>query len=265
MTSLIQTPLRYLSTRGSRHNGKPISAAAALDRRLHYFETRPDPTESPVQQPVRSWYDHGLGRSASAIAQNCDRLQSRHSLAWTMVITPSPVLIDALPNDMVPDLLSTLTEDILDHYYAERQMPTPPFSYVYHDKLNQHGQMQPHTHVILPGRLPPPDNITLTHYPADLKLLHTIANDQFRSHLDYQLGFGWEFHFGPQYDFTTPGTTYPPPVPMTDLALWLPQPSQPPPLPDRPTLQEPIDDDWLPNAIAPTRKRKEDEGPDLTL
>jgi hypothetical protein len=262
MTTPIQVRLRYLPPRARRRAA--TRPADKLQNLLEYCQARPDPTESPTELSPRTWHDHGLGSTTDTIAQNCAEHRSREVLAWTMIVSPSPILSQLIPPEAIPHALDILTQDILEEYYDERDLPVPWFSFVFHDKINKYGLPQPHTHVFMPGRLPPPNSRPLTHYPADLDLLHTIAHQQIYNRLDIDLGLGWEHYLRPEFDFL-PDRVYPAPVIPGDPELWLPELTQaPPPEPRIPPPDSTIDD-WIPFAIPLGRKRKDEEGPDLTI
>ena len=51
-----------------------------------------------------------MGINFGEIYQNCDRLQSKHVLAWTWVISPAPDLLALVPENEHRKLLYDLTE-----------------------------------------------------------------------------------------------------------------------------------------------------------
>ena len=58
------------------------------------------------------------------------RLQSKHVLAWTWVISPAPDLMELVPQDERRQLLYDLTERIVEDYYTERGFDVPEYSYI---------------------------------------------------------------------------------------------------------------------------------------
>ena len=83
------------------------------------------------------WNDRGLGVHQAEIMKNCERLQSKHVLAWTWVISPDPELMALIPESRRRDLLCNLTESVVEDYYTERGFDIPEYSYVLHQRMTK--------------------------------------------------------------------------------------------------------------------------------
>ncbi|MEZ4672244.1 MAG: hypothetical protein R3E39_30425 [Anaerolineae bacterium] len=156
MKAIIVTDFAYKGPkrkgRGTGHQG--------LRSTLKYLQYR-DNRNQHIQQGEEDerWVDHGLGQHYRAIFENCDKLQSKHVLAWTWVISPAPDLMALVPEDQRPELVLDLTERIVEEYYTSRGFEVPEYSYVLHDRMTQPEDsseplQQLHTHVVLPGTAP---------------------------------------------------------------------------------------------------------------
>ena len=140
-----------------------------------------------------------MGINFGEIYQNCDRLQSKHVLAWTWVISPAPDLLALVPENQRRKLLYDLTERAVEDYYTERGLDVPEYSYVMHSaktkpKDGELPQEHLHTHVVLPGTTP---SIAERHpvYNNAAKghdrLLREIATRHFAEELDQRIGVEW--------------------------------------------------------------------------
>lgn len=145
------------------------------------------------------WQDRGMGINFGEIYQNCDRLQSKHVLAWTWVISPAPDLLALVPENQRRKLLYDLTERVVEDYYTERGLDVPEYSYVMHSAKTKSKDGEPsqehlHTHVVLPGTTP---SIAERHpvYNNAAKghdrLLREIATRHFAEELDRRIGIEW--------------------------------------------------------------------------
>src|SRR5205085_3411140 len=93
------------------------------------------------------------------IVNNCNRLSSNRLLAWTWVVSPAPDLMALVPQESRQDLVVSLTEEIVETYYAARGVEIPEYAYVMHDRWTNAAegtepQQQLHTHVVLPATVP---------------------------------------------------------------------------------------------------------------
>ncbi len=156
MKAIIVTDFAYKGPkrkgRGTGHQG--------LRATLKYLQYRDNRNQHLQQdEDAERWVDHGLGRHYRAIFESCDKLQSKHVLAWTWVISPAPDLMALVPEDQRPELVLDLTERIVEDYYTSRGFEVPEYSYVLHDRLTKPEDdseplQQLHTHVVLPGTAP---------------------------------------------------------------------------------------------------------------
>ncbi len=175
-----------------------------LRGKLKYFQFRDDRDgHIPRQRALERWVDRGLGRDYRDILKACSRLRSKHVLAWTWVISPTPDLMALVPENRRRELLMNLTEQVVEGYYLARNMDPPEYSYVCHDRLTTPDPDEPdkppmqhlHTHMVLPGtvasveggRSPVYNNKNRRHDA----LFHTVATDTFARLLDAEIGPGW--------------------------------------------------------------------------
>lgn len=178
--------------RGTGHRG--------LRATLKYLQYRDDRNNHLAQaQGYERWQDRGMGINFREIYQNCDRLQSKHVLAWTWVISPAPDLLALVPENQRRKLLYDLTEQVVEDYYTERGLDVPEYSYVMHSaktkpKDGEPSQEHLHTHIVLPGttpsiaeRLPVYNNAAKGHD----RLLREIATRYFAEELDQRIGVEW--------------------------------------------------------------------------
>lgn len=145
------------------------------------------------------WQDRGLGIHHGAIMENCGKLQSKHVLAWTWVISPDPELLSLVPEDQRRQLLYDLTERVVEDYYSERGFDCPEYSYLMHSASTKpKGDAAPqehlHTHVVLPGTAPVSiDRLPVYHNASrgHDQLLRAIATHHFADALDETIGLDW--------------------------------------------------------------------------
>jgi len=179
--------------RGTGHQG--------LRSTLKYFQYRDDHNQHiPQSTLAERWVDHGLGQHYRAIFENCDQLQSKHVLAWTWVISPSPDLMALVPEDERRDLVIDLTERIVEAYYTARGFDVPEYAFVLHDRMTQAEDggeplQHLHTHVVLPGTAPLPGADRSPMYNNKEKrhdaLFREIGTRHFAEALDEFVGPEW--------------------------------------------------------------------------
>lgn len=179
--------------RGTGHEG--------LRGTLKYLQYRDDRTRYILQDDQHErWVDRGLGEHYRAIFEHCDQLQSKHVLAWTWVVSPSPDLMALVPEDQRRELLHDLTERIVEEYYTARGFDVPEYSYVVHDSLTKPEDDTPpmqhlHTHVVLPGTAPLPGADRAAVYNNKEKghdaLFREIGSRHFADALDQRVGPEW--------------------------------------------------------------------------
>ncbi len=197
MKAIIVTDFAYKGPkrkgRGTGHQG--------LRATLKYLQYR-DNRDQHVQQDedAERWVDNGLGQHYRAIFESCDKLQSKHVLAWTWVISPAPDLMTLVPEDERRDLVLDLTERIVEEYYTSRGFEVPEYSYVLHDRLTKPEDdseplQQLHTHVVLPGTAPLAGSDRQAVYNNKEKghdaLFRDIASRHFGEALDRLVGPEW--------------------------------------------------------------------------
>jgi hypothetical protein len=197
MKAIIVTDFAYKGPkrkgRGTGHQG--------LRSTLKYLQYR-DNRDLHVQQGenVERWVDHGLGKHYRAIFENCDKLHSKHVLAWTWVISPAPDLMALVPEEQRHDLVFDLTERIVEEYYTSRGFDVPEYSYVLHNRLTEpedgsEPMQHLHTHVVLPGTAPLAGTDRQAVYNNKEKghdaLFRDIASRHFSEALDRLVGPEW--------------------------------------------------------------------------
>jgi hypothetical protein len=179
--------------RGTGHQG--------LRSTLKYFQYRDDYNKPFSQLPNQDrWIDHGLGPHYRAIFESCDRLQSKHVLAWTWVISPSPDLMALVPEAQRREMLISLTEEIVEQYYLARGFEIPEYAFVLHNRITQPDEQGEvfqhlHTHVVLPGTAPLPGTDRAAVYNNREKqhdaLFREIGTQCFAKALDETIGLEW--------------------------------------------------------------------------
>lgn len=178
--------------RGTGHEG--------LKSSLKYLQYRDKENNERAQsRDYERWNDRGLGVNHAEIYKNCARLQSKHVLAWTWVISPDPELMALVPESGRRATLCDLTEQIVEDYYTERGLDVPEYSYVLHRRMTEPEDGKPaqehlHTHVVLPGttssvaeRIPVYNNSSKGHD----RLFREIASHHFESALDQNVSVDW--------------------------------------------------------------------------
>ncbi|MBN8595818.1 MAG: hypothetical protein J0M33_28955 [Anaerolineae bacterium] len=194
-----------------------------LQATLKYLQYR-DNAQDHIQQDgqIERWVDRGLGTHYRAIFESCDRLQSKHVLAWTWVVSPAPDLMALIPDDLKRDMVCELTERIVEDYYLARGYHLPEYSYVLHNRLTDtEDGIEPleqlHTHVILPGTAPTADTDMPMYNNGDkghIELLKDISNRHMTEILDELIGPEWyQLRSEPKPELP----------PTDDLDLWFPR------------------------------------------
>lgn len=147
------------------------------------------------------WEDRGMGLHWRDIMKHCDALQSKHVLGWTWVISPAPDLMALVPENQRRDLVSDLTERIVEDYYLERGFAVPEYSFILHDReanMDDDGEtmQQLHTHVVLPGTAPlegfDREAIYNNKERGHDALFREIASHHFSEALDRIVGPEWQ-------------------------------------------------------------------------
>jgi len=198
--------------RGTGHQG--------LRGTLKYLQYRDDRNKHvPQDAQTERWIDRGLGQRYRVIFENCDQLQSKHVLAWTWVVSPSPDLMALVPEDQRPDLVRDLTERLVEDYYTARGFDVPEYSYVVHDSLTQLDEdgevlQHLHSHVVLPGTAPLPGADRAAVYNNKEKrhdaLFREIGSRHFADALNEIVGTEWRrLREEPEV-----------PLPANDLDAW---------------------------------------------
>lgn len=203
--------VRYQSSKG-----QAFGKVRDLSR---YFQYRQDRDKHiPQERGVARWVDHGLGDNFRQIAENCEAYKSEHVQAFFLVINPNPDLMAFLPEEQQEAFVKELTEATIEHFFEQRGLDTPEYSYAYHVRetrdANQPGRVNPHTHVILPGtyeswadggRLPLYMN--RNQRENHIELLHQVSQEQMGQLLDRYVGVDWE----QRYDALMPPPEQPTP------------------------------------------------------
>lgn len=189
--AIIVADLKYKSPkrrgRGTGHKG--------LHSTLKYIQYREDHNTKADADKLRDrWQDLGLGAHYREIFEVCDRLKSKHVLAWTWVVSPAPDLMALVPQDKRRDVVMDVTERVVEAYYEARNYQAPPYSYVLHDRLTDEGEQQLHTHVILPGLAPTIEGwepLYINQREKHDELFNNIAREEFEQALDRTIGPEW--------------------------------------------------------------------------
>ncbi|MEP7287912.1 MAG: hypothetical protein ABI947_19345 [Chloroflexota bacterium] len=192
--------LAFSSWKGQRGSGS--TGYTELKARLKYFQYRNDRNgHIPQEEGLERWTDRGLGPSWGDILSNCQALGSEKVLAWTLVVSPAPDLMALVPEGQRPELVKSITEQIVETYYTERGVEVPEYSYVLHDRLTNGSQnggdriQQLHTHVVLPGTVPVVEGGREPFYNRSRKghfeQLRDITNTTFATALDKRIGPEW--------------------------------------------------------------------------
>ncbi|MBE7511471.1 MAG: hypothetical protein HS103_01465 [Anaerolineales bacterium] len=222
MKATIVPDFGYVSTKGKGR----VSAHKHLRGKLKYFTYRDNRDEhlKPEDREER-WQDHGLGKDYRTILNNCDKLSSKHVLAWSWVISPAPDLMALVPEDMRRDLVVDLTERIVESYYTARGAEVPEYAFVLHNRLTtakdggEPGLQHLHTHVILPGTVPSLEGRHAFYNNTEKghdRLFREIAAQHFEAALDEIVGERWrDLRREPEVEPTTPD--------LDDLDAWFPR------------------------------------------
>ena len=195
--AIIVVDFAYKGTQRKGHG----TGRKGLSSTLKYLQYR-DKVQNQLaaNRDYERWVNHGLGDHYRAIFENCDKLQSKHVLAWTWVISPAPDLMTLVPEDERRDLVLDLTERIVEEYYTSRGFDVPEYSYLLHDRLTdpddgEEALQQLHTHVVLPGTAPLPGTDRQAVYNnkerGHDKLFREIAGRHFSAALDEIVGVEW--------------------------------------------------------------------------
>jgi hypothetical protein len=222
MKAIIVTDFAYKGPkrkgRGTGHQG-----LRATLKYLQYRDNRDDHLHQD-DNPER-WVDQGLGQHYRAIFETCDKLQSKHVLAWTWVISPAPDLMALVPESERRDLVLDLTERIVEDFYTERGFEVPEYSYVLHDRLTNpedgsESLQQLHTHVVLSGTAPLAGSDRQAVYNNKEKghdaLFREIASRHFTEALDQLVGLDWHHLREEELEIT------PSQPDSNDLDAWFP-------------------------------------------
>jgi hypothetical protein len=185
---------------------KPTQNEAKRMKNLLGYLTYRDSRDDYVPQVsgVERWVDHGLGKSVTQIANNCEGYQSEHVLLFSLVVNPNPDLIRMVPHEQREGLVRLLTERTIEGFFDARGIDTRvEYAYVAHhrntDGEQAPNQHDPHTHVVLPG----------TYYDADegrrralyfsknkgidhIEMLHNITQENMTDLMDRYAGRDWE-------------------------------------------------------------------------
>lgn len=215
--AIIVADLKYKSPRrrgrGTGHKG--------LRSTLKYVQYREDHNMKASAEKLRDrWQDRGLGAHYRDIFATCDRLKSKHVLAWTWVISPAPDLMALVPEDKRRALVMDVTERVVEAYYEARDFQTPPYSYVLHDRLISDGEQQLHTHVILPGMAPTVEGwepLYINQRDQHDALFNDVARREFERALDRAIGRDWRRRR------EAPEIAEDMPHASDDLAVWFPR------------------------------------------
>src|SRR6266852_9094172 len=156
--AIIIPDLAFTSHKGRR--GGKSNGYKELKARLKYFQYRDNRDgHIPQEEGLERWVDKGMGQNYREILTNCKQLASNRLLAWTWVVSPAPDLMALVPEAARQDLVVSLTEEIVEAYYAARGVEIPEYAYVLHDRWTKategtEPQQQLHTHVVLPATVP---------------------------------------------------------------------------------------------------------------
>ena len=230
--------LAFSSWKGRR--GPTPNGYSELKARLKYFQYRNDQNgHIPQEAGLERWTDRGLGLRWGDILSNCKQLSSEKVLAWTLVVSPAPDLMALVPEALRPDLVKSITEQIVETYYVERGVEVPEYSYVLHDRLTNgdadgERKQQLHTHVVLPGTVPVVEGGREPFYNRSRKghidQLRQIVNTKFEMELDKSIGPDWRQWRPPdvtiQEQMTIlPEINEPDPTAVSELDRWFPRPA----------------------------------------
>ena len=174
------------------------TGAKALKSMLKYFQYRDD-RDVKAPRGGRRWIDHGLGDKHRSILDSCKTLASDDRLAWTLMLSPKPRLMQLFENTQDRrTFVEDLTEDVIEHWMQARGYDAVEFAYVIHDRAtNDEGLSQVHSHVILPGTVETvAGRERFDNRPSDLRQFNTLVEDLFAVHMDRELGVEWRVAWG---------------------------------------------------------------------
>jgi hypothetical protein len=197
--AIIVPDLAFTLHKGRR--GGKSTGYKELKARLKYFQYRDDRTgHIPQEDGHERWVDKGLGQNYHDILNNCTRLASSRMLAWSWVVSPAPDLMALVPEKDRQDLVLSLTEEIIETYYAARGVELPEYAYVLHDRWTtpddgSEPQQHLHTHVVLPATVPTFEGTRETFdnraNKGHFELLQEISTEKFQAALDRYAGPQW--------------------------------------------------------------------------
>lgn len=169
---------------------------------LTYRESRDEKARHAGGQ--ERWMNHGMGKSATEIAERCEAYQSEHVLLFSVVINPNADLIRMVPPENREQFVKQLTERTMNNFFDARGIDTGvEWSSVFHHRMTDGeeapGQHNPHTHIVLPG----------TYYDADegrrkplyfsrnknvnhIEMLHEVTQTNMVDLMDRYAGREWE-------------------------------------------------------------------------
>lgn len=181
--------------KGPKRTGR-ATGPKGLRNLLCYLQYR-DKVQNQLAQnrDYERWQDRGMGVHWRDILKNSAEMQSKHVLAWTWVVSPSPELMALVPEPQRRDFVCDLTERVVEDYYNERGFDIPEYAFILHDRpTDEDGMQQLHTHVVLPGtapsvaeRLPVYNNKERGHDA----LFREVATHHFSEMLDEVIGPTW--------------------------------------------------------------------------
>jgi hypothetical protein len=194
--AIIVVDLAYKASKRTGRGTGPQSLRATL-KYLQYRDKLNN--QLAKSHDYERWNDRGLGVHQAEIMKNCERLQSKHVLAWTWVISPDPELMALIPENKRRELLCNLTESIVEDYYFERDFDVPEYSYVLHERMtkadgDKESREQLHSHIILPGTVPSIAERRPVYNNASKghdSLFREVATRNFEAALDHNLGPSW--------------------------------------------------------------------------
>jgi len=185
---------------------KPTAADSKKAKGLLRYLTYRDSRDGHIKQVSgqERWVDHGLGHTVREIAETCDRYQSEHVLAFTLVFNPRPDLIAMVPEKKRARFVRELTESTLDQFFEACGLDTGvEYAYVQHNRASEDPQApglpDPHTHVILPGTYfdegegqRVPLFFSRNRQVDHIDLLHQITEKNMIETMERYVGLDWE-------------------------------------------------------------------------
>jgi hypothetical protein len=197
--AIIVPDLAFTTHKGRR--GGTSSGYKELKAQLKYYQFRDDRNgHIPQEEGLERWVDRGLGQHYREILKCCSDLASNRLLAWTWVVSPAPDLMSLVPEAQRQEVVTTLTEEIVEAYYAARDVETPEYAYVLHDRWTNPTdasppQQQLHTHVILPATVPTVEGTRSAFdnraNKGHFQLLQAISAEKLEIALDEYVGPEW--------------------------------------------------------------------------